>query len=173
MTYFFYLLFLIFNKFPDSYLPGIGSFSNALRYFFFRRIHKQKKQKDVIIQKNLELSLKGEILIGKGSSLGKGSAIHGPVVIGEYVMMGPEVMIYTQSHKYQRTDIPMAKQGDTEKQKVIIEDDVWIGARVVILPGVTIGKGAIIGAGSIVTKSIEPYRIVGGVPAKTIKSRKD
>ena len=172
MTYFFYLLFLIFNKFPDSYLPMFGSFSNKLRYFFFRKIHKQKKQEDVIIQKNLELSLKGEILIGKGSSLGKGSAIHGPVVIGDYVMMGPEVMIYTQNHNYQQTDIPMVKQGDTEKQKVIIEDDVWIGARVIILPGVTIGKGAIIGAGSVVTKSIDPYQLVGGVPAKTIKSRK-
>nr|WP_143033346.1 DapH/DapD/GlmU-related protein [Prevotellamassilia timonensis] len=59
----------------------------------------------------------------------------------------------------------------TPPGKVIIEDDCWIGFNVIILPGVTIGKGSIIGAGAVVTKSIPPYSVAGGVPAKVIKSR--
>ena len=66
----------------------------------------------------------------------------------------------------------MWQQGFTEVDPIVIEDDVWIGARVIILKGVTIGKGSIIGAGSVVTKDVEPYSIVGGNPAKLIRKRK-
>jgi maltose O-acetyltransferase len=66
----------------------------------------------------------------------------------------------------------MIDQGFKDKEPVIIEDDVWIGARVIILPGVKIGKGSIVGAGAVVTKDVEPYSIVAGVPAKLIRKRK-
>lgn len=86
--------------------------------------------------------------------------------------MGPECVIYTQNHKHSNIDIPMIDQGFEEIRPVHIMDDVWIGSRVIILPGVTIGKGCIIAAGSVVTKSIPDYSIVGGVPGKVIKSRR-
>jgi maltose O-acetyltransferase len=93
------------------------------------------------------------------------------VIIGKDVMMGPEVMIYTSNHETNRTDMPMIEQGDTQAIPVVIEDDVWIGARAILLPGVHIGKGAIVAAGSIVTKAVPPYTIVGGNPAKEIRKR--
>lgn len=98
--------------------------------------------------------------------IGSGGSLH----IGNYVMMAPDVIILTQQHRHDRLDIPMCYQGKIDK-KVTIEDDVWIGMRAIIMPGVTIGKGAIIGAGAVVTKNVEPYSIVGGVPAQTIKKR--
>lgn len=86
-------------------------------------------------------------------------------------MMGPNVIIYTQNHRTDRTDIPMREQGMCEIKPVTIEDDVWLGARVCILPGVTIGKGSIIGACAVVSKSIPPYSLAVGNPAKVVKTR--
>jgi len=80
-------------------------------------------------------------------------------------------MIYTSNHRFDRTDIPMIDQGNTEPKAVVIEDDVWIAARAIILPGVRIGKGAVIAAGAVVTKDVPPYTVVGGIPARKIKSR--
>ena len=78
----------------------------------------------------------------------------------------------TSSHNVESTFLPMNQQGSLPKQKVIIGDDVWIGTRVIILPGVRVGTGSIIGAGAVVTKDVPDYAIVGGVPAKIIKFRK-
>ena len=85
-------------------------------------------------------------------------------------MMGPDVMIFTQNHKNDRLDIPMMLQTDP-KRPVVIGDDVWIAARAIILPGVTIGKGSIIGAGAVVTKDVPEYAVVGGNPARVIRYR--
>jgi len=71
-------------------------------------------------------------------------------------MMAPEVIILTWNHKFDRTDIPMRLHGSGACKPVIIEDDVWIGQRVIIMPGVTLGKGSMIGPGSVVTKSVDP-----------------
>lgn len=78
----------------------------------------------------------------------------------------------TSSHNTARTDIPMNQQGHLEKKEVVIGDDVWIGRRVIILPGIKIGNGVIIGAGAVVTKDVPDYAVVAGVPAKVIKYRK-
>ena len=109
--------------------------------------------------------------IGDNSGVGIDCEIYGPVTIGANVMMGPEVIIYTSGHKHDRTDIPMVEQGSDETRPVTIGDDVWIGRRVMIMPGVTIGNGCIIGAGAVVTKDVPPYSVVGGVPAKVVKQR--
>ena len=77
--------------------------------------------------------------------------VTGPLKIGKDVMIGPDVMIFTQNHKHDRLDIPMRLQTDP-KRPVVIGDDVWIAARAIILPGVTVHKGAIVGAGAVVTK---------------------
>ncbi|MBN2181654.1 MAG: hypothetical protein JW715_07050 [Sedimentisphaerales bacterium] len=86
-------------------------------------------------------------------------------------MMGPEVIILTVSHKYDRTDIPMRRQGHNPPEPVTIGDDVWIGTRAIIMPGISIGDGAIIGAAAVVTKDVPAYAVVCGNPAQVIKYR--
>ena len=112
------------------------------------------------------------VKVGDRSSLGVDSQAFGPVTIGRNVMMGPECCILTRNHRHDRSDIPMIDQGYEDYRPVVIGDDVWIGRRVIILPGVNIGGGSIIAAGAVVTKDVEPYNIVGGVPAKRIGIRK-
>ena len=93
----------------------------------------------------------------------------GGISIGKNVIFGQEVMIQSSSHDYKGNYIPY---GDKMiLQEVIIEDHVWIGSRVTILPGVTIGEGSIIGAGSIVTKNTDKYSINVGSPAKVVNYR--
>jgi len=111
------------------------------------------------------------IRIGDFSGLGINCRLYGPVSLGNHVMMGPDVVILTSNHKSDRLDIPMTEQGGTEPQPVVIKDDVWIGTRVIILPGVRIGEGAVVGAGSVVTKNVQPYAVVAGNPAKLIRYR--
>ena len=108
--------------------------------------------------------------IGNNSGIGMGSYI-GTVKIGNDVMMGPEVVILSLDHNYFDPSIPIRSQGVREDRPVVIEDDVWIGTRSIILPDVKIGKGSIIAAGSVVSKNVEPYSIVAGNPAKVIKKR--
>ncbi len=112
------------------------------------------------------------VRIGNNSSLGENSRLAGPVNIGANVMMGPDVIILTNNHEFARTDIPMIQQGLRPISPVCIGDDVWIGARAILLPGVTIGHGAIVGAGAVVTKHVPPFAIVAGNPARIIRSRK-
>lgn len=111
--------------------------------------------------------------LGNNSGIGINACLNGTVSIGDDVMMAPECMIYTANHRYDRTDVPMRLQGTSEERPVRIGNDVWIGARVTILPGVTVGDHSIISAGAVVTKDVPDYGIVGGVPAKVIKYRMD
>lgn len=126
---------------------------------------------NVNIEKGADFGTGRGILIGNNSNLGINCKVRGPLEIGEDVMMGPNCIIITSSHAHSDVSIHMIYQGDTAPQKVTIEDDCWIGFNVIILPGVTIGKGSIIGAGAVVTKSIPPYSIAVGVPARVVKSR--
>lgn len=86
-------------------------------------------------------------------------------------MMGPNCMIYTVNHRHEDIDIPMCEQGMEEEKIVKIGSDVWIGANCIILPGVEIGNGVIIAAGTVVNKSISPYKIVGSNKQVVIKDR--
>lgn len=92
------------------------------------------------------------------------------IILGRYVLMGPGVRIHATNHTFDRTDIPMMLQPLREAD-VVIEDDVWLGANVIVTAGVRIGRGAIVAAGAVVTKDVPPYTIVGGIPAKPLKSR--
>lgn len=143
--------------------------SLKIRYFFLKRIAKNVG-KNVNIEQHVVFG--EEFEIGDNSTVGFRSDIYGPVKIGKDVMIGPEVAIYTHNHKHDEIDISMIKQGYTENKPVYIEDNVWIGRRVLIMPGVCIGTGSIVAAGAVVTKNVEPYSIVGGNPAKIIKYRK-
>ena len=111
--------------------------------------------------------------LGDFSGIGVRAQISGKVTIGKNVMMGPDVCIYARNHAYDRLDIPMNRQGFAPEQPIVIGDDVWIGARVIILPGVKVGTGSIVGAGAVVTKDVPDYAVVGGNPAHVIKMRKE
>lgn len=113
-----------------------------------------------------------KLYIGKFSQINSGTAIYGNVSIGNNVMIAPNCMLAGGNHNFSNINIPMRFQGSNEKG-IIINDDVWIGANSVVLDGVTIGKGTIVGAGSVVTKNLESYSIYFGNPAKFIKKRID
>ena len=110
---------------------------------------------------------------GGNVHINPGSHIRGPVYIGDNVMIAPNVTIAAGNHGIKLCDIPMYYQATWNTKPIIIEDDVWIGANSVILSNVTIGSGAVIGAGSIVTHSVEPNAIVVGNPARLLRYRSE
>lgn len=113
-----------------------------------------------------------DLRVGDNSGIGLRCELNGPVSIGNDVLMGPETIVYTQNHKSSDPNLPIRLQGYEPAEEVAIEDDVWIGRRVMIMPGVRIGKGSVIAAGAVVTKDVPPYSVVGGIPAKILKSRR-
>uniref|UniRef100_UPI00313FFBA6 DapH/DapD/GlmU-related protein n=1 Tax=uncultured Nitrospira sp. TaxID=157176 RepID=UPI00313FFBA6 len=92
--------------------------------------------------------------------------------IGDDVMMGPRVTIYGRDHCFDSIDVSMMDQGMGKYERIVIEDDVWIGANAIILKGVRIGKGTIVGAGAVVTKEVPPYSVVVGNPARVVRTRR-
>lgn len=114
----------------------------------------------------------GKISIGKNCSINPYAIIygHGGVTIGDNVLIAAQCMIIAANHNFVSKDIPICFQGNNAKG-ITIEDDVWLGHGCSILDGVTIGRGAIIGAGSVINKSVPPFTIVAGVPAKVIRTR--
>ena len=125
--------------------------------------------------------LKGleNLSIGDGTSIPKGATFYctkAPLTIGKKVIFGPKPTIITGDHRIDLKDKYIIDITDEEKlpendQPVVIEDDVWTGANITILKGVTIGRGSVIAAGSVVTKSFPPYSIIAGVPARLIRKR--
>jgi acetyltransferase-like isoleucine patch superfamily enzyme len=90
----------------------------------------------------------------------------GPIIIGGHVFIGPEVMLITGGHEIGK---PTYRLGPLSPQPILIEEGVWLGARCTILPGITIGRGAVVAAGAVVTKDVAPNTLVGGTPAKLIR----
>ena len=119
------------------------------------------------------------VSIGNYSSLGANTLIlttRAKVSIGNYVMFGPAVTIVSGDHRIDVIGKCMAEIKDADKRleddrDVVVEDDVWIGSHAILLKGVTVGRGAVVASGAVVTKDVPPYSIVGGVPAKVIKMR--
>ena len=110
--------------------------------------------------------------LGDRSDLGMDSLIIGPLRVGRDVMMGPRCVILAGRHATGRTDVPMNQQGFLPDRAVVIEDDVWVGASVTVLPGRVIGTGSIVGAGSVVTRDVPPWSVVGGNPARVLGTRR-
>ncbi len=122
---------------------------------------------------NVLLSPPGEGLkMGDHSNIGAYSYIgcSGFIEIGNRVMMGPRVNLLAENHNFERTDIPIKDQGVT-RSFITIGDDCWLGAGCTILAGVTIGQGSVVAAGAVVTRDVPPFSVVGGVPARILKSR--
>jgi len=168
-----YLLFYysIAQFLPMQPIPGY-KFFYKLRYFLVKNIIKNCG-KDVIVKNKAYFGNGQRLSVGDRSQIGQNCLLGGEIILGKDVLMGPDVVMMATSHAFDRIDIPINQQGSTEEQPITIGDDVWIGTRVIILPGVTIGSHSIVAAGSVVTKSCKDYSIIGGVPAKLIKSRKN
>ena len=160
------ILYAFARHLPESYKANVGQ--RAIRAFCGKLLL-AKCGKNVNIEKNAIFSYSVEL--GDNSGLGINCRISGKAMFGKNVMMGPNVSIFTTNHAFDRLDVPMCQQGNSKERPVTVGDDVWIGAGAIILPGVTVGNGAIIGAGAVVTKDVPEYAIVGGNPAKVIKSR--
>lgn len=109
------------------------------------------------------------ISLGNESSIGDYSYISGEVCIGNHVMIAPRCVFIAMNHRFS-SEYPF-QEIEGEKKKIVIGDNVWIGYGAMILAGVKVGNGSIIAAGSVVTKDVEPYSVVGGVPARLIKKR--
>jgi acetyltransferase-like isoleucine patch superfamily enzyme len=128
--------------------------------------------KSVLAYGAMLLTHEGTIELGENCSVNDYCMLYGygGLKIGNNVSIATGTVIVPANHNFSRRDIPFKSQGSTGLG-IIIEDDVWIGANVTILDGIHIGHGAIIGAGAVVTKSVEPFTIVGGVPARFIRER--
>lgn len=161
-----YLLTL--NKVPDK--NSHKGIINTLKVKILRRLF-NKMGENVNIMNNIDFSFGSNISIGDNSGIGKNCYMNDAekISIGNNVLIGQDVMIFTSNHKTNKDEL-IRLQGFNFGQ-VKIGDDVWIGARVIILPNVTINRGAVIGAGAVVTKDVDEYTIVGGIPAKKIGIR--
>lgn len=167
-----YIYRLIYYSFASK-IPTYGPLRKSgltIRGILCRRLFKSMGQ-NVYIANNVFIGGGSKIEIDDNSGFGEGCSI-GNAIIGKNVLMGPDVLYISQSHKFDRVDMPIKLQGRNSEMKLIVEDNVWIGARVIILPGIRIGRDAIIGAGAVVTKDVPPYAIVAGNPARIVRSRK-
>jgi len=162
-----FIYYLIANKLPASFFP-LGNLFNNCRTFLLKRI--LKIGNGCTIEPYVNIGKGEDIVIGNMCQINERVYIQSGK-IGNYVLIAPNATLLGKFHSFERMDIPMALQGITKDIPPIIEDDVWIGRNVVIMPGVTIGTGSIVGANAVVTKDVAPFSIVGGVPAKLIRKR--
>lgn len=125
------------------------------------------------IQGGLTLITPEKFCLGSNCEIAQGVFITagGGVRLGDWVGIGPDAKIWSVNHRYSDPDTPWILQG-WEYKEVIIEDDVWIGANSFIMPGVHVGKGAIISACTVVSKSVPPYAVMSGNPGRVVGWRK-
>ncbi|MBF2063650.1 MAG: acyltransferase [Calothrix sp. C42_A2020_038] len=128
----------------------------------------------VALERNVNIGALGgtSIHIGQNTFVGPGTCIAGPgdIKIGANCLIAAQSGIFANNHNFADLEVPIKEQGIT-RQGITIEDDCWLGAGVKVLDGVTIGKGCVIGANSVVTKDIPPFSVAVGVPARVIKKR--
>lgn len=144
----------------------------------FKRAMLKKCGKNVIIGRDSDLTYHN-ITIGNNVSIGRNAMFmctRAEIRIGDHVMFGPHVFLITGGHRMDVIGRYMDSIQEDEKlpendKDIVLEGDNWIGANTIILKGVTIGQGAVVAAGAVVTSDVLPYSIVGGVPATIIKNR--
>lgn len=143
-----------------------------------------KGYKNIYLGENISFLINGQIIasetgeekvvigncVGINSNVMINAGIGGEIIIGNNVLIGPNVVLRASNHEYSDPNVPIMQQGH-KPGKIVLEDDVWLGANVVVLPDVRIGKGSVVAAGAVVTKNVESFSVVGGVPAKLISKR--
>jgi len=167
--YFMYFLYIsVFRFTSEDYRPYSLFFPQLRRLLVSQFVDKCGKK--ITVKHNADIS--PFIQIGNYSELGTRCMIHSHVTIGDNVIMGPDVKIYSRNHIFSSLDVPIQSQGKIQKLTTV-GNDVWIGANVIILPGVTVGNHVVIGAGSIVTKNVPDCAVIGGNPATILKTRNE
>lgn len=156
-------------RLPRSFAPG-GGLGRRLRSATAARMV-DRAGRDINVEAGAYFGSGTGLKIGHRSGIGIDADIHGPVTIGDDVMMGPRCTILTRNHVIDDVSVPMNRQGFAEYRPVTIEDDVWIGANVTVMPGVRIGRGSVLAAGAVVVRDVPPYAVVGGVPARVLRQR--
>ena len=161
------LYYVLAAKLPSSWWPG-GVLFNRFRLWCLRGImevgHGTRVQKGVYVGKGRDVTIGSNCQINEGARLDN-------VAIGNNVMIARETVVLGLMHEVSDVSVPMVDQGNKEVAQTTIENDVWLGLRTTVMPGLTIAEGTILGAGSVLTKNTEPYGIYGGVPARLIRTR--
>lgn len=165
-------LFLQYVYITDFGFFLINLFPPFIKHLFYKILLK-KMGGNVFIDAKVYFRYPGKISIGDDVSINRGCSFYasyhfkeGTISLGNNIRIGPNVTFFAAGHDYTKINLPDNAAG------IIIKDNVWIGGNSTIIQGITIGEGAIIAAGSVVTKDVPPYQIFGGVPAKIIKERK-
>lgn len=162
----FYYAFI--QHLPHSRLLG---FSNTIRLWYVSKVlNIMVSDKKSYFENKIYIADARNITIGKHCHINEDVFIQG-ARIGNYVMIAPNVSVLSSTHRHEDLDIPIIMQGEIKDELVNIGNNVWIGRSAILMPGISIGEGAIVGAGAVVTKDVQAFTIVGGVPAKFIKNR--
>lgn len=163
------LYYMVGRFLPKYPIPGY-QLAYKIRYFLCKHIF-EEIGRNVLIKRNAYFGDGSKIRIGDNSQIGINCIMDNDVIIGKDVIMGPDVIIYTSSHEYKELGIPINQQGHMPHRQVTIGNNVWIGARCIILPGVTIEDNSIIGANTVVTKDVPKNAVFCGSSGKVVKYR--
>lgn len=153
---------------PRPYALG----SRRIRYELCRRMFRSCGV-DVNVEHGALINSGAQIDIGDRSGVGLDAFISGPLIIGRDVIMGPNCTFLSINRDTPSLERSMIEQGFRPPRPPVIEDDVWIGANVTVLPGRRIGTGSIVAAGAVVATDVPPFSVVAGNPARVIKHRQD
>lgn len=164
------IIYYLFLRKIHPFTSEDNCLSNKMRYYVARRVLKHCG-KGTIVRYNCYFGSGDRLYAGDRCSLGYNARLLGNITLGDDCMMGPDVVMMSMSHAFNRIDIPIKQQGAQEDKPIVIGNDCWIGTRAIIMPGVHLGDHCIVGSGAVVTKSFPEYAIIAGVPAKIIRYR--
>ena len=165
----YYLLYHLFAKhLPASHCPYACG-AKWVRYWLCKRLF-ARCGRDVNIEQGADIGTGRHTAIGDHSGIGLRCIVK-QAIIGDHVMMGPDVVFIGRNHEFSDPDQPLHEQGFRQAPPIVVSDNAWIGARAIILPGRRIGYAAIVGAGAVVTHDVPDYAVVGGNPAGVLYYR--
>lgn len=166
-TLFLALYYSIAYHLPNYSFP-LGRQFNRIRIGLLRNIIPVGK--DCRIMRKVYIGDGNNVSIGDNCRINESTRLDN-VKIGNNVLIARESIILGKMHEFADVELPVSQQGEREVKTTIIEDDVWLGLRVIVLPGVTLRTGSIIGAAALVNRSTETFGIYAGIPARLIKKR--
>lgn len=170
-TFYLVLYYGVATHLPPADAP-LGRFAQQLRNLCARKLLKQCGR-SIRVNPGVRFGSGARVAVGNNCNLSQRMRVIGDLILGDDVMLGPEIVFISYNHEFSDLEVPMRAQGVTDSKPVVVGNDVWIGMRALIMPGVHIGNHAIVAAGSVVTKDVPEWGIVGGNPAKLIKYRKE